>query len=38
MDKANANHFKSFEIKMAWWLVPFPSPKEMKVQSPQWPN
>jgi hypothetical protein len=30
-----SNHF---EMKMAWWLIPFPSPKEMKVQSPQWSN
>jgi hypothetical protein len=24
---------KSLEIKMALWLTPLPSPKEMKVQS-----
>jgi hypothetical protein len=34
MDKRNGKQFKLFEIKMAWWLVPLPSPKEMKVQSP----
>jgi hypothetical protein len=27
MDKANENYFKSFEIKMAWWLTPFPFPQ-----------
>jgi hypothetical protein len=27
MDKGNGNHVKSFEIKMVWWLVYFPSPK-----------
>jgi hypothetical protein len=31
MDKTNGKHFKLFEIKMAWWLAPFPSPKEMKL-------
>jgi hypothetical protein len=36
MDKANGDHFQWFEIKMAWWLVLFPFPKEMKIQSPQW--
>jgi hypothetical protein len=34
MDKPNGKHLKLFEIKMAWWLAPFPSPKEMIVQSP----
>jgi len=32
--KANGKHLKLFEIKMAWWLVPLLSPKEMKIQSP----
>jgi hypothetical protein len=32
--KANGKHLKLFELNMAWWLVPLPSPKEMKVQSP----
>jgi hypothetical protein len=31
MDKANGKNFKLFEIKMAWWLAPLLSPKEMKV-------
>jgi hypothetical protein len=34
MDKPNGKQFKLFEIKMACWLNPFPSPKEMRVQSP----
>jgi hypothetical protein len=34
MDKGNGKQFKLFEIKMACWLGPFPSPKEMKVKSP----
>jgi hypothetical protein len=33
MDEINGKHFKLFEVKMAWWLVIFPSPKEMRVQS-----
>jgi len=28
MDKGNGNHVKSFEIKMAWWLIYFPSQKD----------
>jgi len=31
--KPNGKHLKLFEIKMAWWLVPLHSPKEMRVQS-----
>jgi hypothetical protein len=38
IDKRNGKHIKLFEIRMAWWLVLLPSPKEMKVQSPKWPN
>jgi hypothetical protein len=30
MDKQNGN-YQSFEIKMALWLAPLLSPKEMKV-------
>jgi hypothetical protein len=32
MDLKNENHFKLFEIKMVWSLVPLPSPKELKNQ------
>ncbi len=31
MDKTNGKHFKLFEIKMAWWLAPFPFPKETRL-------
>jgi hypothetical protein len=30
MDKGNGNHVKSFEIKMDWSLVYFPSPKRWR--------
>jgi hypothetical protein len=33
MNKINEKQFKLFEIKMAWWLTPLPSLKEMRVQS-----
>jgi hypothetical protein len=29
--KSNGKHLNLFEIKMAWWLVLLPSPKEMRV-------
>jgi hypothetical protein len=34
MDETNGKHFKFFKIKMAWRLVPLPSPEEMRIQSP----
>ncbi len=38
MDKTNGKNFKLFEIKKDWWLTPLLSPKEMRIQSPQWLN
>ncbi len=38
MNKTNANHIKTFEIKLALWLIPFFPPKDMWVQTSLWPN
>ncbi len=38
MNKANANKIKTFEVKLALWLVPFLPPKEMLVQTLLWPK
>jgi hypothetical protein len=35
-NKANANHIKTLEIKLALWLAPLLPPKEMWVQISLW--